>query len=269
MKKFIKCFLFLFLFCLIFFLSKKKVSADYASDYQNYINKTGSYQITYNSYLVARSAYFAAQSLDSKDKAMKATLAMLQARDNLIVAYLNALKTKIQNTKGIDDANKISFGSLIDTEISWYNAHNLRLPSAGSLEDLVADSDEAKSQFNNSTLTLIYRSLVTLGVGNNSFIRGELRNEIILVQSKIDEIKANQDKDVGSIERLLIDVKNKLDRSEVKDADANNFINAIKPNDQQKENIFQDVEANLADSNSYLKEANQGLLQIITQIKSN
>ena len=248
------------IFILFFVFLAHEVRADYATAYQTYINKTGVYQSAYSDYQVARSNYLASQSLDSQDKAIAATLKMLQARDDVMASYLSAIIAK---------GDKILSPTTLNTEVNWYNAHNNRLASAGSLNDLVSDSDEAKNEYQTITLPIIYQSIVALGVGNNTYIRGELVNEIAILQAKIDQIKANQDKDVSLIERSLVDVQNKISRSQDKDNSAKNLINSIKPNDNQIDNDFQDAESLVADSNSYLKEANQELLQIITEIKSN
>lgn len=259
----------IFIFLSILFFSTKSIFADYAVSYQTYVNSTGVYQSAYNNYLTARANYLASGSLDSKDKAKSATLAMLQARDALTINYLAAINAKIAITLGMSDGDKSSLTNELNTEIAWYNAHNTKLTSAGSLEDLVSDSNDAKNQFNSTTQLAIYQSLTSLGVANNSYIRGELNGEINTLEAKIAEIKGNQDKDVSSIERNLIDVKNKISRSEDKDNSAKDIIASIKPTDQQAGNDFQDSQSNISDSNSYLKEANQGLLQIISQIKTN
>lgn len=252
----------------VFFLAGV-VRADYASSYQAYVSATGTYQTAFGAYSTARSSYLASGSLDSESKAKDATLKMLQARDNMINNYLNALTSKIQSTNGISDGDKNSLFGQINTEITWYNAHLVKLPSAGSLQDLVSDSDEAKGQWNNSTLIVIYQSLIALGVGNNNYIRGELNGEISTLSSKIAEIKANQDKDTSLIERSVVDVQNKLSRSQDKDNTAKDLINAVKPSSFGTSDNFGSAQQDLLDSNSYLKEANQSLLQIITQIKTN
>ncbi len=263
MKKFIT---FLFLtFCVL--VLAREVRADYASVYQDYINKTGIYQSAHSSYLTARATFLASGSLDSEDKAKAATLLMLESRDNVLVSYLNAIKEKINITQGLTDTDKNSQISQLNKEISWYNSHISRLPSAGSLQDLVSDSNEAKNEFNNSTLLIVYTNLISIGAANNSFIRGEMNGEISALQSKIAEIKANQDKDVGLIERSLVDVQNKLSRSEEKDSEAKSLISSVKPGNNLSNN-FTTAQSSLVNSNLYLKEANQGLLQIITQIKT-
>ncbi|HWA51669.1 MAG TPA: hypothetical protein VG895_01280 [Patescibacteria group bacterium] len=265
MKKFSVIFLSLFLISTFTLI----VHADYASDYQNYINQTGTYNAAHDAYLTARATYIASGSIDSQDKAIQATSQMLQSRDAVFINYLTAIRTKLSSTVGINSTDQSSLTGQINTEISWYQNHASRIPSASTLNDLVNDSNEAQDQYKSSTLDLIYRSLITIGAANNSFIRGELSNEITTLSAKIDEIKANQDKDVTVVSRSLIDVQDKISRSESKDSDAVNNINSAKPNDNQLDNDFEDSQSNLSDSNSYLKEANQEMLQIIAEIKSN
>lgn len=241
----------------------------YATAYQTYIDKNGIYQSAHNDYLTARASYFASGSLDSQAKAMAATLKMLKARDSVMVAYLLALKTKVTSSSGVSDVDKSSVSSSVDSEVSFYNTHNTKLDSAGSLNDLVSDSDEAKAQYTNSTALNIYTGLIDLGMGENNSIRTQIVNEITILRAKIDEIKANQDKDVSTIERYLVDVQNKISRSSDKDNTAKTLIGSIKPSDSGISNAFNDAQTALTDSNSYLKEANQQLLQIITLIKTN
>jgi hypothetical protein len=244
---------------------------NYATAYQNYVNSTGIYQSAHNTYLTARSAYLASGSLESKSQAQTATLKMLQARDSLLVNYMTAISAKIQNSQGMLSDDKNSLTDPINSEISWYNSHNTKLASAGDLDDLVADSDEAKAQFTKSSNLSIYKSIIYLGTADNSYIRGEINGEINTLEAKIAEIKANQDKDVSSIERSLIDIKNKISRSQDKDNSARDAINAAASTSygNNSQNAFNQALTAISDSNSYLKEANQSLLQIITQIKTN
>src|SRR4030042_3151799 len=80
----------------VFAQSPTAIPNEYATAYQDYLNKGGEYQAAHNDYQIARSTYLASQSLDSKEKARLATLKMLQARDTLVSAYLNAIKVKIK-----------------------------------------------------------------------------------------------------------------------------------------------------------------------------
>src|SRR3989344_292325 len=179
MKKILTLFLFVFLIL----ISAREARGDYATDYQSYINVAGDYQTAHDTYLTARAAYLASQSLDSQDKAKAATLKMLESRDNLTNAYLKALISKIQAVKGMTDSDKSSLVGQINTEISWYTVHNNKLSSAGSLNDLVTDSNEAKSEFNTLTKTVIYKSLIYLGSANNSYIREEINGEITTLEA--------------------------------------------------------------------------------------
>lgn len=257
----------IFIFSFVFLAHE--VRADYATSYQSYIDTTGLYQTAHNSYLTARAAYLASKSLESEDKAKAATLKMLQARDGVVVSYLTAISSKLQSTKGLGDTAKNSLTDRINGDISWHNAHNSKLNSAGSLSDLVSDSDEAKNNFTNVTLPVVYSSIVNLGVANNTYLRDQLNAQISILEAKLNEIKINQDKDVSGIERSLVDVKNKISRSIDKDNAAIATVSSIKPNTFGGSNAtFSDAQSNVVDANLYLKEATQSLLQIISQIKT-
>ena len=262
MKKF---FVFLFPFFLFFF-AFQKVDADYATDYQAYINASGSYQTAYNDYQTARANYLASGSLDSEYTAKQATLKLLQLRDSLVVNYLQAVSSKIEISQGFLDTDRASLQSQLAAEIAWHQAHSTKLASAGNLTDLVTDSNEAKTRWT-STRLIIYQSLISLGSAQNSYIRGKLTGEITALESKIAQIRTNQDKDVTLIERSLFDVKNKIIRSQDKDNLAKSLIFATKP--EAGSATFLTAQTYLVDSSLYLKDANQGLLQIITQIKTN
>ncbi len=99
-------------------------------------------------------------------------------------------------------------------------------------------------------------------------MRGEITNEVSALNAKIAEIKANQDKNTSTIERTMVDIQNKLDRSQTKDNDAKNTINSINVSSQDINNDYANAQTLVSDSLSYLKEANQSLKEIITQIKT-
>ncbi len=259
----------LFLGLGVLLLAPKVALADLASDYQNYLTSVGTYNSLFGDYVTARANYLASGSIDSQDKAREATLKMLQARDVLLVSYLTALNSRIDSQRGISDGDKNSLKGQISNEINWYSLHNNKLPSAGNLDDLVSDSDEAKVRFNDFTTLLVYRSLVNLGVAQNSSIRGDINSQIDNVKSKISEIKSNGDKDTSTIERSLVDVENKIARSQDKDNASLNIVNSIRPNSFNTLSDFQESQQDLTDSQAYLREATRGLLQIITQIKTN
>lgn len=258
------------LFIFLFFFATTPVLADYATTYQNYINSNGAYQNAHNAFLTARANYMASGSIDSENKAKQATVLLLQTRDNLVANYLNAVKEKIMITNGISDSEKGEWQNRLNEDVSWHNAHLQRLNSSGSLNDSVTDSNEAKEHFISLTQITTYQSLVALGVGNNTYLREKMKSEISSLQSKIAEIKGNQDKDVSFIERSLVDIQNKINRSEEKDNLAKSLVSSLKGTTfNTGANTLESARSALVDSTLYLKEANQGLLQIITQIKTN
>jgi hypothetical protein len=257
MKKYISL-----LVSLVFIFSVRSVGAqtvfDYAKAYQDYEYNLSAYNTAYDSYKLAREQYLQFNTITSKDAAKAATLTMLQTRDETVRTYLTALRMKLKETDGIPVTGRDSLYTRIYPEVKWYADHKARLDSAGSLEDLVTDSDEAKDHFT-FTNVIIYDSLIQILAGKTTNLRSVLTTNVGDIQAIIDTIRQNQDKDVSLMERALPDIENKLARSADKDAEA---LSSNSPKTYiQSQSLIQD-------SYLYLKEANANLSEIVRQIKS-
>ncbi len=250
------------------FKSVKAQTFDYNRAYQDYVYNLSLYQKAHTDYQLARAAYLQSQTSGTTGDAVKATRTMLEARDSVVITYLTAIRMKLLETKGVSDSEKSGYFTQIDTEVSWWGSHKARLESAGSLDDLVSDSDEAKDHFGPAKI-LMYQTLIEIGVSETTYQRTAMKSVIDLLNQKIAEIRLNGDKDTTSIERFLVEVNNKLSRSEVKEGEAKNIVSSIKPTTQDTSSAFQTAVSDVEDSLLYLKEANKNLKEIVTQIKTN
>lgn len=241
---------------------------DYNRAYQDYVFNLSLYQKAHTDYQLARAAYLQSQTSGTTEDAVKATRTMLETRDNVVMTYLTALRMKLLETKGVSDSEKSGYFTQIDTEVAWWASHRDRLGSAGSLNDLVSDSDEAKEHFG-GTKILMYQTLIEIGVSETTYQRTAMKSVIDLLNQKIAEIRLNGDKDTTSIERFLVEVGNKLSRSEVKEGEAKSIVSSIKSITQDSSGSFQNAVSDVEDSLLYLKEANKNLKEVVTQIKTN
>jgi len=250
------------IFCVVFLLSVGAVRAQtefsYAKAYQDYEYNLSQYNSAYENYKLAREQYLQFKTITAKDEAKAKTLTMLQTRDNTVKTYLTALRMKIKETDGIPNAEEEALYNRIDPEVKWYTDHKGRLESAGSLEDLVTDSDEAKDHYTFTNL-LIYDSLINILSGKTANLRSVITANIVDLKTIIAIIRQNQDKDVSLMERSLPDIENKLARSQDKEDEA------LKSNSPK---TFSQSQSLIQDSYLYLKEANTYLLEIVRQIKS-
>lgn len=260
----------LFIISLLLNLLGNPISAqafDFNKAYQDYLYNYDIYQKSHSDYDIARGQYMSSQNISSETKAQEATAKMLIDRDQATNTYLTALRMKLKDTPGIDNATKDGLFSLIDTEIAWYNDHKSRISSAGSLDDLTEDSNEAANEFKITEL-LIYKVLVTISIGNTTDYRNRERAIIDSLRVKMGEIKVNGDKNLDSIERALTDAEDRLSRSSAKEQDALTLLGKMKAQDKDKLSAFNNIELLVAQSLSYIKEANGIVKDSIRQIKT-
>ncbi|HEX6976783.1 MAG TPA: hypothetical protein VF185_00285 [Patescibacteria group bacterium] len=243
---------------------------DYNRAYADYVYNTDLYNTAYSDYQVARSAYLSSKTLAAQTNAQSATLKMLQARDEMVKTYLTALRMRIKETQGLVDNDKNVIFSQIDTDVAWWIAHKTKLTSAATLDDLVADSNEAYDHYP-STLIVIYNGLFDVFTGRIDDNRNNMQRIVESIKVEVAQIKANGDKNTSQIERTLIDVDNDVQRSQTKESEAKNIItgmtleqNASESNDQK----FENAKTKLKESLAYLNDAEKLIIQIMTQIKT-
>lgn len=261
--------IFLIVTFVIVMLGGKSVFAqgeNYATAYQDYISNLGLYNSAYTNYQLVRSQYLSSQTLTAKAKAQDATRSMLQARDQVVASYLTTLKYRVTTIDGINADTRQLVNSQVEGEVSWYQDHKTKLTSAASLEDLVSDSDEAKSQYD-QTLTLIYQILGIVAAGKIDHLRSQLQIVVDETRQKVDEINANGDKNTSNIGRWLIEVDNRISRSQEKEIEAQNIISKMKSSDRDKLSTYNSAQTTFEESLQYLKDANGFIKQIVSDIK--
>jgi len=111
-----------------------QAQSDYLVQLDKYTTAEGNYQL-------AKAQYEQAGTLVSETNAKNATISLLRERDNLLVRYLVMLRRRIEENNDIANVIKSGLLTRIDTEIDWFEEHASRVSSAGTLEDLVEDSN--------------------------------------------------------------------------------------------------------------------------------
>src|SRR3989304_259492 len=142
----------------------------YERAYQDYTYNYDIYRRANSEYESFRLQYIQYKTLTAQENAREATVRMLQARDETVKTYLTALRTRLSEAGGILDDKRGSLNSQIDASVLWFSDHKDKIPSAGSLDDLVKDSDEAAEYFLEKEY-MLYDSLVTISIGKIAFIR--------------------------------------------------------------------------------------------------
>lgn len=232
--------------------------------YADYIYNFDIYRKANLDYELYRSQYLQFKTLKSQENAYNATLSMLRGRDATVETYLTAIRKKLDETPGADGAKKEVLFAKIDAEVAWHQDHADSLPSAGTLEDLVGDSDEAKGKFQADT-PLFYETLVAVSGGKVIYLRGRQETVLSLLKEKISEIRENGDKNTQILERWVLDTEEKIVRSREKESEAYSLI--AKAGRGSSSAAYNEALFKLKEAYQYLKEANSYLAEIITEIK--
>lgn len=242
--------------------------------YQEYSLEVEEYRKAHDEYVLARSQYLKFGTLTSTNNAKDAAIVMLQTRDDVVISYFKAVKEKAAETRGIPDATRDALNIRIDEETNWFSDHRGRLSSAGSLDDIVKDSDEASMRFE-SVEPLIYEALSDVASGKISRFRERLNETFSSVSTKVGEIREEErDKFAFStrklelIDRWIFETENRITRSEEKQAEAEAKIMEFSGEKKRNVPIYNEVLSTLAESQQYLNEASLFVKEIIREIKT-
>jgi hypothetical protein len=245
--------------------------ATYNDAFLQYNLRMEDYDKAHEEYVLRRSQYMRFKTLQSENDARAATVALLQTRDDVVISYIKALKKRLEETKGVTSEQKNTLTILLDNEISFFEDHRSKIPSTGTLDDLVADSKLAQSEFTKSQ-SLFYQSLFAVSDGKLTDLRTRLGDQFTLLKSKIDTIRVetrpeymfSTDK-MQAIDRFIFESDNKILRSDDKKKLAEDFTTL-------KGGVLDVSEYNrrigtLGESQQLLKEASSFLKEIVNQIK--
>lgn len=234
--------------------------------HNDYLYTFNQYRQAHDEYIVARQAYLNYQTLTSKAEAHEKTLNMLKWRDETARTYLIALRTKLAETTGVVNYEQSTLYVKLDDDISWFTQHKENLTAAGSLEDLIENSNEAKKRYSNSE-KLIYQTLVSILAAKEEKLRDRIEQVISALEKKIAEIRQQQDKDPSMVERWLLEAKNRVKWSRDKQNFANQIIATVNSYDPNKSRTYFDAQSALEESHQYLKEATFNLSELIREVK--
>lgn len=234
--------------------------------YQDYVYTLDQYQGAHGEYKLARAQYLQAKTLVAQTNAREATAKMLVERDNVVITYLTALRLKLAETEGVNEIERENIYLLVDAEVKWFTAHRDKITSAGTLDDLVADSDAAKSQFTAFTTSVIYQSLSELPIAKVSLMREDAIGILSSIKTKVEEVRTNGDWDsqIPVIDRWVTETDNKITRSLDKSIEAQTSI----PNLNVTNNNYTAVVTKAQEAAQLLRDASGFMREIIRNLKS-
>lgn len=242
----------------------------YNDAFLQYNLKMEDYNKTHEEYVLRRSQYIRFKTLKSENDARAATVAMLQARDDVVMAYLTAIRKRLEETKGLPSDQKSTITIQLDNEIGFFKDHKARIPSTGTLDDLVADSKLAQDEFTKDQ-DLFYQTLLAVGDGRILDVHTRLNEKFSELKAKIETIRAETrpeyvvsvDK-MQAIDRFIFESENKIQRADDKRKEAEDVSRLNGRMDPGEYNRRIGI---LGEAQQLLKEASSFLKEIVSQVK--
>lgn len=242
--------------------------------YQEYSLRVEEYRRAHDEYILARSQYLKFRTLTSQNTAKDKTAVFLEARDEVAISYIKALKERLKETQGIPDATRDGINTRLDDEINWFSDHKGRVSGAGSLDDSVKDSDEAKRRYQ-AIEPLLYEALSIISSGKISRFRERLDETFTSVSQKVTEIREEEREEfqfdtrkLEIIDRWIFDTEGRIIRSQEKHVEADLLISKFPSLKKKGASNYNEVLEVLAESQQYLKEASLFVKEIIREIKT-
>jgi hypothetical protein len=239
---------------------------DYEKAYADYVFALDQYESAHSDYLLTRAQYLQAGTLIAETRARDSAVAMLEARDEVVITYLLAVRMKLTDSPGVTLLTRGGYITRLDAEIAWYRDHKNRISSVGSLNDVVDDSNEADGQYTRITLNLIYEVLSTIATGKVGVAREGITGLLGDIKIKTAEIRARGDHDVQTVERWIISAENKQTRALDKEIEAQTLLQTIQGSNGQK--VYSDVLVKTEESLQFLKETSSNMREIILAIRT-
>jgi len=239
--------------------------------------KNEEYKKARSEYLLKRGQYLKFRTLKSEADAYEATLAMLELRDDMVVFYLLAIEKRLTDSPLVSDERRATLNFTIIEETAWFKNHRDNLVSAGTLENLVKDSDLAKERYE-IIEPLAYEIFATISFSKLDSFYQRMKKISLAINEKIEGIVGEEREEYqlsvrkqGILGRWIFESDGRIARGEEKKTEAENFIFKSVASDASKHTMtssgYSKIVVILGESRLFLNEASSLLKEIIREVK--
>ncbi len=237
--------------------------ARYQKARQTYLNEVNAYRSARDNFRSAKERFRKFKNAENRAKYKKAAQNFLSKSVSVLIRYLEALKNKAENVRGISDEERQSIIADIDENINWLKEEESKLSGDLSNDQLKEEAKAIRSYWKNVKLTF-KKSIAKIWIARVSFVVDKAENFANRLDSKIQELK-EAGKDTSQLEEWLVDLNNSIKNAKEKVEKAREKEkNISKANmDQMMREIHQFVK----DANNYIRKSYSQLVQIVKEMK--
>ncbi|OGM22263.1 hypothetical protein A2863_02865 [Candidatus Woesebacteria bacterium RIFCSPHIGHO2_01_FULL_38_9b] len=251
-----------------------KAEDEFDNVYETYLDDIDTYDKAHNEYIFRRSQYLNFKTLKSQQEAQGATLVMLQTRDQVAISYLRALDVRLNNAIGVPQARHEGLNIRINEEVGWFLEHKDGMSSAGTLDDLVKESNLASNHYN-LIQPLFYEVLAVISQGRIYYYNDRTDEMLSRVRGKVEQIRGEERDEYRFssekqqvLDRWMFESEGRFSRSKEKQVEVDAIVlDFIRKRGSLLTN-YNSVVSKLGEAQLFLKESNTFILEIIREIKT-
>lgn len=239
---------------------------------ERYQTAREAFQSAYTDWLSAKADFIQARVQWRQDRTdanlanvvEKAKISLLKA-DNLMIRRLEALRVRVEATRGLSDNEKAAIYAEIDADISWLEGKQADIQAADSVLEIITVASEIWNYWRNVAV----RIKQIIGQMLSAWVDALLQRAEAFagrVEARIEELKDNGI-DTSALESWLADYESKLALAEQKyDAAKDKFSKISSVEDANR--LFWEGLALIREGNRYLRDAFRSLRDIVSDMRN-
>ena len=254
----------IFLVVFLAFLRPQQALGDYSSTYKSYQDLNDYYRKAYQNYITSKNKYLTYKTLTAQKEALDYGKEFLKTRDQMVLTYLEILRSKVNETGGYSETDKsLIFGNL-NVESVWLSNIRSKYDVASTLNDLQNVSNQVQDRYLNTVRPISLGVAGSIYLNKYDLIYNTLEEILNTLESNLQNIRASGD-NTEVAERWLLEAKNKASLAKDKENEAQFLFSNL--HGQSLVNDFNQGVFYLTQGNQYMREANSYIAEVINNIK--
>lgn len=230
---------------------------------QAYQNEVSAYKTARQNFMNAKTKFQKAKNATNKTEYEAQAKTFLQKSISAMIHYLQAVRNKTENVRGISDADKTNILADIDKDINWLTAEQEKLGSATTTEQLKEKATVIREYWNTAKTTF-KKASAKIWIARLNFLIAKAEGLSEKTNAKIQELKT-VGKNTSKLEAWQKELNQKIDAAKVDKLKAEEQLPNI--SNVNADQIFKTIRRFVQDANQYMRKAHSQLAQIVQELK--
>lgn len=240
-----------------------KAKAGYEQARQNYINEMNAYRKAKQNFETAKSKVEKFKTVENKAAYRDSVQKFLSSSVSALTKYLEALRNKATNVRGISDSERTEILAYIDIDINWLKGKQTILSGALTDEQLKNEAAEIKNYWPNIKTTF-KKGVADIWIARVNYLISKAESFSDRTESKIEELKA-EGRDTSNLQAWLSELNANIETAKQEVTLAKQKRESI--SNVNFEQMIKEIHQFVKDANQYIRKSHNNLVKIIQEMK--